>query len=129
MENEILCDYGCGQKAIHQFKNGKWCCGTSIKKCPKISPKGKDSQFYGKFHTKESKDKLKNEIATVKKLNDNQTILCKYGCGQLAEFLIYKNEYPCCSYSKNKCPELRKKNKEKTEIINKDLNRRKNILI
>jgi len=24
-----LCDYGCGKKAKHQLKNGKWCCGLS----------------------------------------------------------------------------------------------------
>jgi hypothetical protein len=29
-----LCDYGCGQKAIFQFKSGKWCCDTSVNRCP-----------------------------------------------------------------------------------------------
>ncbi len=28
-----LCDYGCGQEAKHQFKNGKWCCSDNISKC------------------------------------------------------------------------------------------------
>jgi len=22
----MICDYGCSEEAIHQFKNGKWCC-------------------------------------------------------------------------------------------------------
>jgi len=30
----MLCDYGCGQEAIHQFKNGKWCCSKSFVQCP-----------------------------------------------------------------------------------------------
>jgi hypothetical protein len=28
-----LCDYGCGQEALFQFKNGKWCCAESYKTC------------------------------------------------------------------------------------------------
>ena len=29
-----LCDYGCGKEAKHQFKYGKWCCGSNYQKCP-----------------------------------------------------------------------------------------------
>ena len=29
-----ICDYGCGNKAIHQFKSGKWCCSKSYNSCP-----------------------------------------------------------------------------------------------
>ncbi len=29
-----LCEYGCGQEANHQFKNGKWCCSKSWQQCP-----------------------------------------------------------------------------------------------
>ena len=29
-----LCDYGCGQEAKHQFKNGKWCCSKNYQLCP-----------------------------------------------------------------------------------------------
>ena len=29
-----LCDYGCGQEAKHQLKNGKWCCSESWNSCP-----------------------------------------------------------------------------------------------
>ena len=32
-----LCDYGCGQEAKYQFKNGKWCCSENHKSCPSIS--------------------------------------------------------------------------------------------
>jgi len=28
------CEYGCGQEAVHQFKNGKWCCNKSSNSCP-----------------------------------------------------------------------------------------------
>ncbi len=29
-----LCDYGCGQEAKYQFKNGKWCCSKNFRSCP-----------------------------------------------------------------------------------------------
>jgi len=29
-----ICDYGCGQEAKFQFKNGKWCCSKNILSCP-----------------------------------------------------------------------------------------------
>jgi len=32
----MLCEYGCGQTAIHQFKNGKWCCHETTNSCPKL---------------------------------------------------------------------------------------------
>ncbi len=35
----MLCDYGCGKEAIHQFKNGKWCCARSVNSCPEIKRK------------------------------------------------------------------------------------------
>ena len=31
-----LCEYGCGQEAVYQFKNGKWCCSENVSKCPEI---------------------------------------------------------------------------------------------
>jgi hypothetical protein len=31
-----ICNYGCGQEAKHQFKNGKWCCSKSINSCPNM---------------------------------------------------------------------------------------------
>lgn len=30
----MLCSYGCGQEAIYQLKNGKWCCCKSANSCP-----------------------------------------------------------------------------------------------
>ncbi len=28
-----ICEYGCGQEATHQFKNGKWCCSNTTSGC------------------------------------------------------------------------------------------------
>ena len=34
-----ICDYGCGQEASYQLKNGKWCCQDSYNKCPSLKSK------------------------------------------------------------------------------------------
>lgn len=41
-----LCDYGCGQEAQHQLKNGKWCCSISCNGCPQIKKKNSESVKY-----------------------------------------------------------------------------------
>jgi hypothetical protein len=46
----MLCDYGCGQEATHQFKNGKWCCCSSFRGFKKIREE----------HTKKLKGKKKS---------------------------------------------------------------------
>ena len=76
-----LCSYGCGKEAVHQFKNGKYCCNYSRNKCisqRKLNSEntkgrivssetrnklrnlilGKVSNMKGKFHSKETKEKM-----------------------------------------------------------------------
>jgi len=36
----MLCDYGCGQEAKYQFKNGKNCCSKNFRICPSMRNKG-----------------------------------------------------------------------------------------
>lgn len=48
-------------------------------------------------------------------MNENQTVLCSYGCNNEAKFYITKNNKPCCSQAYNKCPALRAKNSEGTK--------------
>jgi len=75
----MICEYGCGQKANHQFKNGKWCCNDNHSKCLGIKEKWKYSRkgksagknngmygksgplnpFFGKTHSEEQKKKWK----------------------------------------------------------------------
>jgi hypothetical protein len=65
----MLCDYGCGQEAKFEFKNGKWCCSKSQNSCleirKKISESNKEKEpinkgktyeeLYGKRKAKELK--------------------------------------------------------------------------
>jgi len=68
-----ICDYGCGQEAKYQFKNGKWCCSSHYEKCPaqknkrkgknhseetKQKMRGEKNSMYGKKHTEETKQKM-----------------------------------------------------------------------
>jgi len=34
-----LCEYGCGQEAKYQLKNGKWCCSKSQNSCARMRKK------------------------------------------------------------------------------------------
>ena len=61
MIDEILCDYGCGQKATHTFKNGKNCCCYFTTKCPSlrninsIKNTKENNAFYGRKHSDETR--------------------------------------------------------------------------
>lgn len=39
----MICEYGCGQEAKHQFKNGKWCCIKYYVCCPGVAKKNSES--------------------------------------------------------------------------------------
>lgn len=63
----MLCDYGCGQEAKYQFKNGKWCCEKHWNKClvirkehsgknhPMYGKTGKDNPNYGSHRSEDTK--------------------------------------------------------------------------
>lgn len=55
----MLCEYGCGREAKHQFKNGKWCCNKNISLCSNIKNIISD-RHKGKKLSKEHKKKLSN---------------------------------------------------------------------
>jgi len=84
-----LCDYGCGQEAKYQFKNGKWCCSKWHSSCQKIKKKnsnlnkgrifsgetkrkiklsklGKKNPMYGKTTSKKQKNAVRLSIRKIK---------------------------------------------------------------
>ena len=50
MIDKKYCEYGCGQEAVFQMKNGKWCCAEMHAKCPQIRRKNTESQKGQKRH-------------------------------------------------------------------------------
>ncbi len=61
-----ICDYGCNKQAKFKFKTGKVCCESHYKKCPAERKRcsertlGSKNGFYGKTHSDEYKNILKN---------------------------------------------------------------------
>jgi len=62
-----LCEYGCGQEAKHQFKNGKWCCKNNTSSCPNMKKINSDKNM-GKYISFDTKKKL-SEANTGKKFS------------------------------------------------------------
>lgn len=61
----MLCNYGCGQEAKYQFKNGKWCCSETTNKCKSVREKS-SSKKYGKKISEETKQKIRETITGKK---------------------------------------------------------------
>lgn len=77
-----LCDYGCGQEAHFQLKNGKWCCCDNYCKCPEIRRRNseglKNSQrkkaldhrkMYQEL-SEETKNKMRTKIVMRRKFEE-----------------------------------------------------------
>ena len=92
-----LCYYGCGREAKYYFPTvNKWCCENNYHKCPE------QRRIYS-IKLTGYKFKLVSNIESSKNL-------CKYGCGQVGKYTTKNGEF-CCSYSWNKCPVNKKRNK------------------
>lgn len=85
----ILCEYGCGKEANHQFKNGRWCCSEFLSQCPVMRKKNGDGN---------RKEKIERIIPEA----------CDYGCGKKPKYKFKSGKY-CCSVSQNSCPGIRRK--------------------
>lgn len=55
----MICEYGCGQEALYQFKNGKWCCSNNWESCPAKRKRLSDN-LKGKKPSPESIQKMVN---------------------------------------------------------------------
>jgi len=96
----MLCEYGCGEEATYQFKNGKWCCSENWRKCPQAI-----------------KDKFTKKKTYNKKMIINSTkILCEYGCGKIAKYQFKNGKY-CCSQFSQQCKVNKQKNASSTKGI------------
>jgi hypothetical protein len=56
-----LCEYGCGQEAKFQFKNGKWCCSKHFAKCPVMKEKSKEYNIKGRHPWNKGKTDIYSE--------------------------------------------------------------------
>lgn len=65
MSKKVLCEYGCNQNAMHQFKNGKKCCSPKHNQCPSIRQKNSEKQL-------KNKNGFSNSKSPHNKLTENQ---------------------------------------------------------
>ena len=107
-----LCEYGCGQEAKYQFKNGKWCCSISNNSCPNMRKINRD---LNKGRIVPKGRKMEKFISI-----ESSEILCSYGCGNIAKYKTKKTKRYCCEDHISKCPVLKEKNRRKNKNGNKD---------
>jgi hypothetical protein len=84
-----LCDYGCGQLATHQFKNGKWCCSKSYNSCLNRRVKrNKTQKSWNEGLTKETNQilKLVSEKLTGKKKPESREYMLNGGSAHANSF-------------------------------------------
>jgi len=64
-----ICEYGCGKEAIHQFKNGNWCCSKTTQSCSQKRKEqsekqsGENSKRYGIKSSKETRMKISKAVS------------------------------------------------------------------
>jgi len=122
-----ICEYGCGQEAKHQFKNGKWCCSEVYTKCPFIKDKYRKKLLVGNpSKVKQTREKMSYiKKHSSYKINVDNNILCEYGCGQPARYIVNKiNQKLCCSKYYNSCPVMIETNRITSGQANKNKNKR-----
>lgn len=126
---DLLCEFGCGQKAVYQFKSGKWACSSKSGKCPsnrkgfivqpvitnelcsegcgKVAEYKKGNSYFCCYSPSEcSQVRRKQSLAskTAKPGTPTKTCqLCSYGCGRKAKFEL-SNGKLCCSSRYSSCP-------------------------
>ena len=105
-----LCDYGCGQEAKHQLKNGKWCCSKNYRSCLGVRNKNSGSQkgkilssihkkkignaHCGKIHSEETKRKISKSMKG--KMPGNKGISHSEETRRKMKYTLkdYKEKYP-----------------------------------
>jgi len=106
MDIAKVCDYGCGQEAKHQLKNGKWCCSENFAKCLGFIKKNTGNK-------------------RPRKIRKEKPEFCDYGCGKPAIFYFKNVNKWCCSKSQNSCEKNKSKDKKtkyfKIENLEKQL--------
>jgi len=70
----MVCEYGCGNDAKYQLKNGKWCCQENWQACPKKRSENKER--CKKFNSTE------NALKTVTRLEKIECRYCKKKCSK-----------------------------------------------
>lgn len=70
----MLCEYGCGEEAKYQLKNGKWCCSKHYQSCKGLKKKNSISNSHRTIEEKK-------RIGSFGMISNNKKTACKF-CGK-----------------------------------------------
>jgi len=77
----MVCNYGCKQEALYQFKNGRWCCCKSHVSCPAVKEKNHVSNINRDYKTnykmKEAWKKRKKKPEYIKQQKERGILQSK----------------------------------------------------
>ena len=96
-----LCDYGCGQEAKYQLKNGKWCCSDSHTSCPEVRNKNskgvKIARKDGKIFNFPKNAHLKGHESFRKNLQEKYDLLSfdEKPLVERARIILHGQNYRC----------------------------------
>lgn len=96
----MLCEYGCGQLGLYQFKNGKWCCSEYFKSCPEVRKKSsKIMKDLGSVPWNKDKKNCFSD-KTLEKMRTNFEFIKKYIEDAGYILISTKEEYKNCHTSR-----------------------------
>jgi len=60
----VICEYGCNQEALYQFKNGKWCCSKSWNSCLVSRKKNSETakEVKNRFEIRKRNSEIQKEV-------------------------------------------------------------------
>lgn len=114
MSQEKICDYGCGQKATHRFKNGKYCCSKQVFGCPNRKFR---NPAWNKGLTKDSDERVRKYSENMKRTkNERQYSSWNKGLTKDTDIRIRQYSYKV-SRSKKGIPNYKKRKQLKIHGI------------
>lgn len=99
-----ICQYGCGNKALYQLKNGKWCCSYSYSVCvgKRVIKELKSNEYErilkNKMLLKEIDQSEINPVSNQQYPRTRKILVSCIDCGKirivtLADYLLSKSEF------------------------------------
>ena len=108
--NEIICNFGCNQKALFYFPTSKkYCCLDNVSKCPKKRTEISE-RLKGHIVSDETKEKIRKKIININETNEEYRT--KQSLSRKLKVIDYEKRYPFFS----KIEEIRTNHEKKIEV-------------
>jgi len=90
-----VCNYGCGQKAKYQLKNGKWCCSKSCNSCPEMKRQNSIKNLgrgAGKKYSEETRKKMSRSKKGLQAGSKNPSWKGGYNSKNIPRYDVYSKQ-------------------------------------